>query len=146
MTDDEKRMIYRLRNEGMSYAKISVQLGISENTVKSYCRRNDLGNAGQDGSDSAMPVEETVCMQCGKKLCRIPKQKPRKFCSEDCRRAWWKANNIDTPNRRAYYRLTCVCCGREFESYGNKDRKYCSHACYIKDRFKGGGAYDDRAV
>ena len=27
------------------------------------------------------------------------------------------------------------------ESYGNKNRKYCSHECYIADRF-GGGTHD----
>lgn len=26
-------------------------------------------------------------------------------------------------------------CGKAFVAYGNKDRKYCSHDCYIRDRF-----------
>ncbi|RXM53885.1 RNA polymerase subunit sigma-70, partial [Clostridium tetani] len=26
-------------------------------------------------------------------------------------------------------------CGKEFSAYGNKNRKYCSHNCYIRDRF-----------
>lgn len=148
MTNDEKKIINRLRNDGMSYARISLRLGMSENTVKSYCRRNDLGGVGQADPDNMETAEEsyTVCQQCGKKINRIPKQKPRKFCSDNCRRDWWKANNSDTPNRKAYYFLTCACCGKKFESYGNKDRKYCSHACYIKDRFKGGGTHDERAV
>ena len=28
--------------------------------------------------------------------------------------------------------VLCVCCGIDFESYGNKNRKYCCHECYIK--------------
>ena len=32
--------------------------------------------------------------------------------------------------------------GREFTAYGNSRWKYCSHACYIKDRFGGGGEND----
>jgi len=31
--------------------------------------------------------------------------------------------------------MTCARCGKEFTSYGNKNRKYCSHDCYIKARF-----------
>ena len=28
---------------------------------------------------------------------------------------------------------------KEFHIYGDRRRKYCSHECYIADRFKGGG-------
>lgn len=41
-------------------------------------------------------------------------------------------------NRKANYSCTCAFCGKQFTSYGNKHRKYCSHACYINDRFGGG--------
>ena len=53
---------------------------------------------------------------------------------EKCRLAWWNEHR-DSMNRKAVYRLTCAYCGEVFDSYGNKSRKYCSHACYIKDRF-----------
>jgi len=33
------------------------------------------------------------------------------------------------------YPAVCVRCGKEFLSYGNRKRKYCSHDCYIKARF-----------
>ena len=29
-------------------------------------------------------------------------------------------------------------CGKPFTVYGNSKRKYCSHECYIRNRFKGG--------
>ena len=29
----------------------------------------------------------------------------------------------------------CAYCGQPFQSYGNQTRKYCSHECYIHDRF-----------
>ena len=32
----------------------------------------------------------------------------------------------------------CARCGKPFTAYGNAGRKYCSHSCYIADRFKGG--------
>ncbi|MDD7161200.1 MAG: hypothetical protein SPF69_06865 [Candidatus Ornithospirochaeta sp.] len=34
------------------------------------------------------------------------------------------------------YTKVCTCCGSEFFSY-RRDRKYCSHECYIKARFRG---------
>ena len=37
----------------------------------------------------------------------------------------------------AHYNLTCEYCGKEFESYGNKNRKYCSRACYVASRQAG---------
>lgn len=42
MTDAQKENIRYLRGEGLGYRAIAARLGISENTVKSFCRRNDL--------------------------------------------------------------------------------------------------------
>ena len=35
------------------------------------------------------------------------------------------------------YTLECQCCGNEFESYGNKSRKYCCRDCYVASRRAG---------
>ena len=43
MTTAQKQQIEFLRDKGESYATIAYDLGISENTVKSYCRRNNIG-------------------------------------------------------------------------------------------------------
>jgi hypothetical protein len=51
--------------------------------------------------------------------------------------AWWK-EHPERLNRKAVYGLVCAGCGKPFESYGNRYRKYCSHDCYIKDRFGDG--------
>ena len=34
------------------------------------------------------------------------------------------------------------CCGKPFRAYGNSQRKYCCHACYVQARFRGGDGYD----
>lgn len=34
------------------------------------------------------------------------------------------------------YILKCQYCGKDYESKGFKNRKYCSHECYIRDRFR----------
>ena len=45
MTDLEQRRIVVLRSEGKSYNEISLELNLSVNTVKTFCRRNKLGGA-----------------------------------------------------------------------------------------------------
>ncbi len=138
MTDVQKEKIWYWRMEGLGYGGIAARLGLSENTVKSFCRRNDLtGTAAKEAS--------TVCRHCGQPLAKSPGRKGRKFCCEACRRAWWKANP-ELVERKAFYIVTCARCGKEFESYGNKSRKYCSHACYIAARFGEGGSHDEGAV
>jgi hypothetical protein len=51
MKDEQKRQIIALRREGAGYGSIASQLGLSINTVKSYCRRHSL----------ATPKAESVC-------------------------------------------------------------------------------------
>ncbi|MDY4974568.1 MAG: hypothetical protein SO075_04935 [Eubacteriales bacterium] len=77
-----------------------------------------------------------VCPNCGGKVIQPKTGRRRKFCSEQCRREWWSAHPEDIMRQEsANYHLTCAYCGRPFISYGNKDRKYCCHSCYIHDRF-----------
>lgn len=134
MTENQKEKIKKMRQEGKSYSQVATTLGISENTIKSYCRRNGLGI-----TESTKPKTEkeiyTSCKHCGKALSHGAQGQPKKFCSVECRRAWWKINEAES-NRQAFYKLTCVACGKEFESYGNKNRKFCDHVCYINYRFK----------
>nr|WP_231958091.1 phage portal protein [Arcanobacterium haemolyticum] len=59
-------------------------------------------------------------------------EKPR-FCSEEHRRAWWKAYP-EAKRCTATYIFTCAGCATTFTAYGNKKRKYCSHVCYVTHR------------
>lgn len=127
MTRKEKESVRFLRGEGYGYLAIATRLGISLNTVKSFCRRNGLGGIAEK------PDRQT-CRQCGKPLAQEPKRPARKYCSEACRRIWWKEHS-HLVNKKAFYSLTCAHCGKEFQSYGNQKRKYCSHPCYIAARF-----------
>lgn len=42
MTDEQKQQIIALRRAGAGYGRIAMQLQISINTVKSFCRRHSL--------------------------------------------------------------------------------------------------------
>ena len=125
MTDLQKKTIRAMRLQGIGYVKIGEELGLSDNTVRSYCRRNGLCEKVKNS---------VVCRQCGKPVKIVPKQKPRLFCSDLCRNAWWNSHP-ECVNRKAVYGYTCAHCGRSFTAYGNRKRKYCSHSCYIADRF-----------
>lgn len=120
MTEEQKQMIRAMRSAGVSMADIAAALGISVNTVKSHCRRER--QAGD------------CCKHCGGLLVQMPEGRPKKFCSDACRRAWWNKHR-DQIQRRAVHTVTCAGCGKEFESYGNRGRKYCCHPCYIRSRW-----------
>lgn len=135
MNEFQKEKIADLRKRGFGYLRIAKMLGLSPNTIKSYCRRNNLfGRMGVSGVD--MPVSQVFCKRCGSSLSVSPSRKSRKFCSDNCRLAWWK-EHPELLNKKAFYQFNCAYCGSRFDSYGNKKRKYCSHPCYIKDRFGG---------
>ena len=132
----QKEQIRNLRREGFSYAEIAKQVDVSRDAVISFCRRNGLQEIKKP-----MPVVNTdaadVCRECGKPLIQVDGMKRRVFCSKECRVKWWK-EHPERLNQKAVYQYTCPHCGNPFSAYGNSKRKYCSHACYISDRFGGG--------
>ena len=133
MTNQQKQLIETMRKQGISYIRIAESLGVSENTIKSYCQRNNLGGI-RAGSDTRAADVRFYCKQCGTRLNQVTGHKPRKFCSDSCRLAWWKSHP-ERIEQKAIYTFSCSGCGEEFTAYGNTHRKYCSHACYIASRF-----------
>jgi hypothetical protein len=133
MNATQKEQIRLLRLQRIGYSKIAQSLSLSENTVKSYCKRNNLGGvaAAPLNSDTA---ELRFCKNCGNPLLQKKGSKPKKFCCNECRTAWWNSH-LDTVNKKAVYSLVCIHCGRAFESYGNKSRRFCCHPCYVAERF-----------
>lgn len=76
-----------------------------------------------------------LCRNCLAPLEQTPHKRKRMFCSDACRMAWWNAHP-ESVQRKAYYTLTCRHCGKQFESYGNSHRVFCSRDCYLKFRRK----------
>ena len=133
MTEEQKEQIKDLRGKGEGYKKIAQCIGLSENTVKSFCRRM---NAAKPEVVKPQIASGLSCECCGKPMEQITGRKKRRFCSDACRQKWWNSH-LHLVQRKAVYRLKCHHCGRDFEVYGNSRRKYCSHACYIAERFGG---------
>ena len=131
----QKEQIKNLRGEGLSYAEIARQVNVSRDAVISFCRRNGL----QEIKKPISVVENDtadVCRECRKPLVQVDGMKRRVFCSKECRTKWWK-EHPDRLNRKAVYQFTCPHCWKPFSAYVNSKRKYCSHVCYISDRFGG---------
>jgi endogenous inhibitor of DNA gyrase (YacG/DUF329 family) len=140
MTKEQKLQIAKLRTDGYGYSRIAQTLDISVNTVKSFCRRNQL--TGKTTVDIPKVQEQVAegkhfCKYCGVSIEQNQGRKEKKFCSDKCRMKWWN-NNLDKVKRKAVYEFTCPHCKKHFTVYGNSRRKYCSHECYVIDRFGGG--------
>lgn len=140
MTNEQKYKIAELRQSGYGYANIADALGLTKNQVSAYCRR-----AGLTGTKAAVGTTDVpasnCCRNCGKPLMQVAGRKPVKFCSEACRIHWWNTHP-DSVDKKAFYDFTCACCGKPFRAYGNSQRKYCCHACYVQARFQGGDGHD----
>ena len=136
MTDAQKNQIGKYRSAGFGYKKIAEQMGLSENTVKTYCRRHGLGG-NMALQQSVAQSEGQHCLCCGMPVQQTRGRKEKKFCSDRCRNKWWNSH-LDKVERKANYEFICPHCKKPFTAYGNKNRKYCSHECYIADRFGGG--------
>jgi ribosomal protein S27E len=126
MTATQKMQIENMRCGGKSYSAIASALGISENTVKSHCRRNGLGGTARAGSD-AYTDYPIYCIQCGMLLVQTKGAKAKRFCSDKCRSAWWNAHPDKLGSAREF---VCRTCGKTFKSNGKRERKYCSRSCY----------------
>lgn len=129
LTTQLQEQIRTMRTAGVPYSKISKFLDLNANSVKSWCRRNNI-EPDPHGATADDP-EGVWCRSCGGEL---GTGRRAKFCSDTCRRVWWTAHP-ELIKRRAFYQFTCVRCSTAFEAYGNSTRRYCSHSCYIQHRF-----------
>jgi endogenous inhibitor of DNA gyrase (YacG/DUF329 family) len=121
MRQQTKEQISRLHHDGYNVTAIAAMTGVPPGTVRSHLRRR---------SDTVHPM---TCPQCGTAVKRSLGHPNKKFCSDHCRMAWWNTHP-EKVNKKAYYTLACRQCGKEFESYGNKNRKYCCRQCYAEAR------------
>ena len=128
MTSAEKKLIDQYRRQGMGSTEIAGKLNLSVNTVKSYCRRNLIEQATNDGAEAP----SGLCKQCGKLLSGRQDKRGRQFCSDKCRYQWWHLHRGDSINATEHI---CICCGKRFRT--NRQQKYCCHSCYILARFGG---------
>ena len=123
MTKEQKTLILYYREQHMTYRQIGEKLGLSPDTVKTFCRRN-----GAQTGKTAQSAE-CRCRNCGATVHPLPGRRERLFCSPACRTAYWRKHNLLGKDPRY-----CAGCGALLTG-GSASRKYCGHACYIRHRF-----------
>ena len=124
MTTAQKEQIIYLRSKGESYTTIADTLHLPKSTVKSYCRRYDINPIAKHENEPS-----SVCDHCGLPLVQTPGTRNKRFCSDRCRMQWWY-KHPEKMQWKTVYHFTCPVCGKEFVSYGNPKRIYCSRACF----------------
>ena len=94
MTELQAEQIRKMRTQGVGYRAIASVVGLSRDIVRNYCRSH-----GMDGYASAFTknIQEQMmlgkaCLYCGAELIQPSTGRPKKFCSDKCRREWWKAH------------------------------------------------------
>jgi hypothetical protein len=94
MTEVEKQQIHDLRMLGSGYRSIGAVLGISRDCIRGFCKRNGLD--GNSRSVSLNPEEKIknhlLCPSCSKSIKKKKRGRGRQYCSDACRRKWWKDN------------------------------------------------------
>ena len=123
MTKEQKILVLHYREQHMTYRQIGEKLGLSPDTVKTFCRRK---RAQSERTEESVQAQ---CRNCGAPVHPLPGRRERLFCSPACRTAYWRKHNLLGKDPRY-----CAGCGALLTG-GSASRKYCSHACYIRHRF-----------
>ena len=140
MTEKDKEKIVKLRKQGSGYLAIANALGLSRDCVRKFCKRHSLDGIAETAklNFEEKTQQGSICRRCGNEIKQPERGRPKSFCSDKCRSAWWTENyGSHNFGQTAMHKIICANCGKEFVSYSNKNRKFCSHDCYIKSRFGG---------
>lgn len=94
MTETDKELILDLRVKGSGYKAIAAVLGISRDQVRHFCKHYGLEGSVEMVSYN---IKERVklkelCANCYKTINQKTTGRPRRFCKDKCRRAWWNKN------------------------------------------------------
>ena len=122
MKKQDIKIIHEMLQQGKNTTEISLVLDIPSSTIRAHIRRHPELYGGKP------------CRNCGKIMAQPVGRKVKHFCSDKCRMAWWNIHR-EQVQKKTYYTLICTHCGKEFESYGNQNRKFCSRDCYLIARF-----------
>lgn len=107
MTPEEKTKIITLKNAGLGYQAIAQTLDLKENTVKSFCHRNGLGEISNKTLENNFPgVVKKTCKQCGSLFIQFLGHREKVFCCNTCRIKWWNTH-LSQAKRKTMSEYTC---------------------------------------
>lgn len=146
--DPDRERVRELRMDGVECSEISEQTGLSADQVEAYCTQLGLPVSGscrlvgptpeEDWMKSGQSVGRSpfLCPQCGAVIIQSRRGRKRKFCSDDCKNAWWNRRWKDQKEKHGR-KAVCKNCGSEFiafNEYGT-ERRYCCRECYFEHRY-----------
>lgn len=138
ISDDQLNQASLLRSNGMSYRRIAEYMGLSTEALRYRLKDEPCSKAPVVEGLLTRIQNREACAYCGKPLEQNEHTRGRKkrFCCEQCRRKYWKMHRSEQKRRpSAIYTKVCPYCGKTFEVYGNRNRKYCCHEHYVLDYF-----------
>ena len=136
MLVEMKNQIILLRRHGMKPRQIAQYTGAPVSSAWSICQAEELKSVPADEELLEKIEKHMACAYCGEGIVQQSTGRPRRFCSDQCRRAYWKAHREELrQDPKSIYTKMCPYCGKTFEVYGDRKRKYCCHEHYILDHF-----------
>ncbi len=119
-----------LREKGMSHVKIAGVTGLTRGIVNNIAR--GVGKVEEDKSILDRIEAGLACAYCGGEMEQQGGSgRPRRFCSERCRRQYWRLHRPEQKRKEEKLFLrTCAYCGKTFQIYGKNDRTYCCREHY----------------
>lgn len=96
MTQTNKQIIFELRIKGLGYKAVAGVLGLNRDEVRQFCKHSGLEGTAQvvDMNIREKVKNKELCANCYITVNQKETGRPRKFCSDNCRRQWWKLNRI----------------------------------------------------
>ena len=120
-----------LREKGMSLRKVAALTGLTKDVVRNISRKIVVAADDDDTLDSRINGGQ-ACTYCGRSMEQHGGSgRPRRFCSERCRRQYWRLHRPEQKKKEdKLFLRTCAYCGKTFQIYGKNDRKYCCREHY----------------
>ena len=88
MTEEQKIKVQELRAEGLGYQAIANLIGASKDSVRYFCRINDLAGKKSD-KKTRVNKKGVFCLYCNNPIVQTEGKREKHFCSDKCRIAWW---------------------------------------------------------
>ena len=103
MNAEMARQITELRHKGLGYKSIAIVVGTSRENVRYYCKTHGLDGYAEQVKMHYREQRNTPdnCKYCGKHHVRKPHSGKKLFCSDECRRRWWKEHPEQAINLQA---------------------------------------------
>ena len=116
MDEIQRQKIRKLRSQGYGYLRISSLLEISPNTIRSFCKKENIAGYIKTGEQLRGKDNLQVCKQCGKKFYQIAGRKNKTFCSDSCCKVYWTLHK-DKQRRLIPQKYNCIICNKEYFEY-----------------------------